>query len=66
MSKFWVFLSSVWQEAKKVNWPSKRALLSSTGVVMIILVFVALYLTAMDIGLLKFFEKVIYPVVFGA
>ncbi len=24
MSKFWIFLTSVWQEAKKIKWPTKK------------------------------------------
>jgi preprotein translocase subunit SecE len=65
MSKIWIFLSSVWQEAKRITWPSKKQLLNSTSVVLVILVFVAVYLLVVDFGLLAFFSKLVYPVFLG-
>ncbi len=65
MSKFWIFLSSVWQEAKKVSWPSRKNLMKSTGVVLIIVAFVAVYLFAVDFGLLNAFSKLVYPIFLG-
>ena len=65
VSKFWVFLSSVMQEAKKVNWPSKKELLNSTAVVLVIIIFVALYLMLVDFGMLNFFQKLVYPLLLG-
>ncbi|HOT31736.1 MAG TPA: preprotein translocase subunit SecE [Petrotogaceae bacterium] len=65
MSKFWVFLSQVWQEAKKVTWPSKKELLNSTVIVLAILLFFAVYLFAVDLGLMTFFKNLIYPITFG-
>jgi len=54
MSKFWIFLTSVWQEAKKIKWPTKKELLNSTLVVLVILVVVAAYLFVVDFGLVQF------------
>lgn len=65
MSKFWIFLSSVWQEVKRISWPSKKQLMSSTAVVMVILLFVAVYLFVVDFGLLSFFSSLIYPLFEG-
>ncbi|MDN5341775.1 preprotein translocase subunit SecE [Oceanotoga sp. DSM 15011] len=65
MSKFWVFLSSVWQEAKKVSWPSKKDLMKSTGVVLVIILFVSVYLLVIDWGLLSAFTKWVYPIFLG-
>ncbi|BBE32127.1 protein translocase subunit SecE [Tepiditoga spiralis] len=65
MSKFWVFLSSVMQEARKVNWPSRKELLNSTAVVLVIIVFIALYLMLVDFGMLNFFQKLVYPLLLG-
>lgn len=62
MSKFWIFLTSVWQEAKKINWPTRKELLNSTIIVLIIIAFVAIYLFAVDFGLLQFFTLLVYPV----
>ncbi|KAF2955611.1 preprotein translocase subunit SecE [Marinitoga sp. 38H-ov] len=61
MSKFWVFLSSVIQEGKKVKWPNRKEAVNSTLIVLAILIFVSLYLFIADYGLLNLFSKVIYP-----
>lgn len=63
MSKFWLFLSSVMQEAKKVKWPNKKEAINSTLIVLAIIMFVSLYLFIADYGLLNLFTKVIYPVI---
>ncbi|HOO74067.1 MAG TPA: preprotein translocase subunit SecE [Tepiditoga sp.] len=65
MSKFWLFLSSVWQEVKKINWPSKKNLMSSTGIVLVIILFVTLYLFVADLGLSALFDNIIYPLMLG-
>lgn len=65
MSRFWIFLSSVWQEAKKVSWPSRKNLLKSTGIVLIIIAFVAVYLFVVDFGLMNAFAKIVYPIFLG-
>ncbi|AEX86099.1 preprotein translocase subunit SecE [Marinitoga sp. 1135] len=63
MSKFWIFLSSVWQEAKKVKWPNKKEALTSTLIVVAILIFVSVYLFLIDYGFLNLFTKFIYPLI---
>ncbi|MDY6896112.1 MAG: preprotein translocase subunit SecE, partial [Thermotogota bacterium] len=62
MSKFWIFLTSVWQEAKKINWPTRKELLNSTLVVLIVIAIFAVYLFAVDFGLLQLFSWLVYPV----
>jgi len=62
MSKFWIFLTSVWQEAKKINWPTRKELLNSTIVVLIVIAIFAVYLFALDFGLLQLFSWLVYPV----
>ncbi|HBT51255.1 MAG TPA: preprotein translocase subunit SecE [Petrotoga sp.] len=62
MSKFWIFLTSVWQEAKKINWPTRKELLNSTLVVLIVIAIFAVYLFAIDFGLLQLFSWLVYPV----
>ncbi|SHE27994.1 preprotein translocase subunit SecE [Marinitoga hydrogenitolerans DSM 16785] len=63
MSKFWLFLSSVMQESKKVKWPNKKEAMTSTLIVLAIIIFVSLYLFIADYGLLNLFSKVIYPII---
>jgi preprotein translocase subunit SecE len=63
MSRFWLFLSSVMQEAKKVKWPNRKEAINSTLIVLAILIFVSLYLFIADYGLLNLFTKVIYPLI---
>ncbi|KLO22352.1 MULTISPECIES: preprotein translocase subunit SecE [unclassified Marinitoga] len=63
MSKFWLFLSSVMQEAKKVKWPNRKEAVNSTLIVLAILIFVSLYLFIADYGLLNLFSKVVYPLI---
>jgi len=65
MSKFWIFLTSVWQEAKKIKWPTKKELLNSTLVVVVILVVVSVYLFLVDFGLVQFFTHLVYPFFLG-
>ncbi|HPF21397.1 MAG TPA: preprotein translocase subunit SecE [Syntrophomonas sp.] len=45
------YLSSVYNELKKVYWPNRRQLIAYTGVVIITVTIVALILWAFDSGL---------------
>ena len=47
------FLSQAKAELKKVTWPTRKQTLASTGVVMIIVAFMALYLGIIDLILAK-------------
>jgi len=47
------FLSQAKAELKKVVWPTRKQTLASTGVVMIIVAFAALYLGIVDLILAK-------------
>lgn len=58
---FWRFISEVKQETKKVTWPNRKQLLSTTGAVMIVLLVSGIFLGLVDVlftnvigGLLKF------------
>jgi preprotein translocase subunit SecE len=46
-------------ELKKVHWPTKKEARILTGAVIVITVFYALLLTAMDFGLVELFKKII-------
>ena len=53
MDKVVQFVSQAKAELKKVTWPSRKQTLASTGVVMVIVVVMALYLGIIDLILAK-------------
>jgi preprotein translocase subunit SecE len=46
---FWRFISEVRQETKKVTWPNRKQLLSTTGAVMVVLLVCGIFLGLLDI-----------------
>ncbi|HAY98683.1 preprotein translocase subunit SecE [Mesotoga sp. Brook.08.YT.4.2.5.1] len=48
-AKFWKFLSEVKSEVKKVTWPNREQMISSTGAVLVILVVAGAFLALLDI-----------------
>lgn len=46
-------------ELKKVKWPTKKELLASTAVVIVLVLIVSLYLGIVDFGLIKIIKSVI-------
>ncbi len=46
---FWKFLSEVRSEVRKVTWPNKRQLTSSTIAVIVILIFAGSFLALADV-----------------
>jgi len=48
-AKFWKFLSEVRSEVKKVTWPNREQMISSTGAVLIILVVAGAFLALLDV-----------------
>lgn len=48
-AKFWKFLSEVKSEVKKVTWPNREQLISSTGAVLVILVVSGVFLGLLDV-----------------
>ena len=53
VNKALAFLSQAKAELKKVTWPTRKQTLASTGVVMVIVVIMALYLGIIDLILAK-------------
>jgi preprotein translocase subunit SecE len=49
---FVVFAREAWEEAKRVVWPSRKETLQTTGVVFVFVFVMALFLWAVDAGLL--------------
>ncbi len=45
------FFREVASEFRRVNWPSRAEVMSSTAVVLIVVVILAFYLGAVDVGL---------------
>jgi preprotein translocase subunit SecE len=50
MEKIRKFFREVRTEAKKTHWPSRKELLSASGVVLIILIFFGFYFFFVDLG----------------
>lgn len=48
-AKFWKFLSEVRSEVKKVTWPNREQMISSTGAVIVILIVVGAFLALLDV-----------------
>jgi preprotein translocase subunit SecE len=53
------FLADAKVELKKVTWPTRKELLSTTAIVIVLVLLVALFLGIVDLGLLKIIKNVI-------
>ena len=53
------FLRDARTELRKVKWPTKKELLASTTMVIILVLIVALYLGLVDIGLINIIDKIV-------
>jgi len=53
------FLFDAKVELKKVTWPTKKELLSTTAVVIVLVILIALFLGIVDLGLVKIIKNVI-------
>ena len=53
------FLAEAKVELKKVTWPTRKELLSTTGVVIILVILVAFFLGIVDLGLVKIIRTVL-------
>ncbi len=54
-----MFLKESRSELKKVKWPTKKELLASTAVVIVLVLIVSLYLGIVDFGLIKLVKGVV-------
>lgn len=48
-ARFWKFLSEVKSEVKKVTWPNRQQMISSTGAVLVILIISGVFLGLLDV-----------------
>ena len=53
------FLADARGELKKVTWPTRKELLSTTAVVIVLVLLIAFYLGIVDFGLVKVIKNVI-------
>jgi len=59
MNKALQFVSQAKAELKKVTWPTRKQTLASTGVVMVIVAVMALYLGIIDLILAKLVKLIL-------
>jgi preprotein translocase subunit SecE len=53
------FLSDAKVELKKVTWPTRKELLSTTAIVIVLVIIISLFLGIVDFGLVKIIKNVI-------
>lgn len=53
------FLAEARIELKKVTWPTRKELLSTTAVVILLVILIAFFLGVVDLGLVKIIKNVI-------
>lgn len=53
------FLRESKMELKKVKWPTRKELLATTAVVIVLVLFCALYLGLVDFGLIKLIKNIV-------
>jgi len=53
------FLTDAKVELKKVTWPTRKELLSTTAVVIVLVILIAFFLGIVDLGLVKIIKNVI-------
>ncbi len=54
------FVKEAWQELKKVNWPGRKETLGGTGVVLILVVIISIFLGLIDFGLSRLVRQIIH------
>ncbi len=53
------FAAEVMAEFRRVSWPSRREVVNSTAVVLVVTVVLAFFLGAVDIGLARIVERML-------
>lgn len=54
------FVKEAWQELKKTSWPNRRETLGGTGVVLILVFLIAIFLGLVDFGLSRLVKTIIH------
>jgi preprotein translocase subunit SecE len=54
------FVKEAWQELKKVNWPGRKETIGGTGVVLILVIIISVFLGLIDFGLSRLVRQIIH------
>jgi len=54
------FVKEAWQELKKVNWPGRKETIGGTGVVLILVVIISIFLGLIDFSLSRLVRQIIH------
>jgi len=54
------FVKEAWQELKKVNWPGRKETLGGTGVVLILVIIISVFLGLIDFSLSRLVRQIIH------
>ncbi len=54
------FVAEAWQEMKKVNWPGRKETIGGTGVVLILVIIISIFLGLIDFGLSRLVRQIIH------
>jgi preprotein translocase subunit SecE len=64
VKKYWdssvQFVKEAWQELKKTSWPNRKETLSGTGVVLVLVILISIFLGLIDFGLSRMVRLVIH------
>ena len=54
------FVKEAWQEMKKVNWPGRKETIGGTGVVLILVIVISIFLGVIDFSLSRLVRQIIH------
>jgi preprotein translocase subunit SecE len=54
------FVAEAWQELKKVTWPNRKETVGTTGVVLLLVIIISIYLGLVDFGLSRLVRTIIH------
>jgi preprotein translocase subunit SecE len=54
------FVTEAWQELRKVTWPNRKETLGATGVVLVLVILIAIFLGLVDFGLSRLVRYVVH------
>jgi preprotein translocase subunit SecE len=64
VKQYWVtttqFIGEAWQELRKVNWPNRKETLGTTGVVLILVIIISIFLGLVDFSLSRLVRTFIH------
>ncbi len=54
------FVVEAWQELRKVTWPNRKETVGTTGVVLLLVIIISIYLGLVDLGLSRLVRSIIH------